>query len=171
MDIEQELKLRPVKKLKRGIGNLTPEAKQSIKEEVCKHMLTGKSLKSFLESRDGLPSRMAICKWRKEDEEFARKFNQCKEIGFEVIAEDIITIMDEKPPLEANGERIDKGFVFWQNNRAEVRMKLLASWLPRKYGSKKFTEHSGGVALNVITNVPERLEATQTVIEGSKIDE
>lgn len=55
----------------------------------------------------------------------------------------------------AGNERVDPGAVQWHRLQVDTRLKLLACWNPKKYGSKVGIEHAGGININVTTGVPE----------------
>lgn len=63
---------------------------------------------------------------------------RAREAGEEMIAVDTMAIIDEEPEriMSEHGSRVDPGYVAWQKNRAEQRMKLLKCWNPRKWGEK-----------------------------------
>jgi hypothetical protein len=42
-----------------------------------------------------------------------------------------------------HGDKVDSGYVAWQKNRAEQRLKLLAKWFPKKYGDRSAMEVTG----------------------------
>jgi hypothetical protein len=55
------------------------------------------------------------------------------------MAEESLNIMDGEPLAvfdEAGNKRYDSGSIAWNKNRAEHRLKLLACWNPKKYGTK-----------------------------------
>jgi hypothetical protein len=55
------------------------------------------------------------------------------------MAEQSLAIMDGEPLAvfdDAGNKRYDSGSIAWNKNRAEHRLKLLACWNPKKYGTK-----------------------------------
>lgn len=68
----------------------------------------------------------------------AERVARAREAGEEMIAVDTMAIIDEEPEriMSEQGSRVDPGYVAWQKNRAEQRMKLLKCWNPRKWGEK-----------------------------------
>lgn len=74
----------------------------------------------------------------KEDDDFAGRFARAREIGFDVIADEILEIAEERPERTATafGDKVDPGFVQHQRNRIETRLKLLAKWDPKRYGDR-----------------------------------
>lgn len=75
-------------------------------------------------------------------------------MGEEVLFEQNMAIVDEMPPVDANG-KTDSGFVAWQKNRIWARLEMLKRMNPKKYGDKVGVQHEGGVTLNVVTGVPD----------------
>ncbi len=76
--------------------------------------------------------------WLDKDKEFAARFAQARDVGADVIAEEALSIIDTFP-IEAvsdSGSRLDSAHVAWLKNRAEMRLKLLAKWNPKKYGDR-----------------------------------
>ena len=63
-----------------------------------------------------------------------------------MIADECLTIADTAPS--------DSVAVQWQRLRIDTRLKLLAKWNPRRYGDRVGLDHTGGVAIRVITGVP-----------------
>jgi hypothetical protein len=63
---------------------------------------------------------------------------KAREIGQEAIAEQIWLDMNTPPEriLSEGGARVDSGFVQWQKARAEIGLKLLAKWNPKRYGDR-----------------------------------
>ena len=97
--------------------------------------------------------------WVREDEDLAIAYQRARDVGADVIAEDVLRIIDEEPErivqIDEEGNkstsRIDSAGVAWAKNRAEMRLKLLAKWNPKKYGDKQQVEvgNKEGEALKV----------------------
>lgn len=88
--------------------------------------------------QDGMPATHTFYNWMETDEELSARFARARDIGFDVIAADVLNITDEYPertPTE-HGDKVDAGFVQWAKNRAEARLKLLAKWDPKRYGDR-----------------------------------
>jgi hypothetical protein len=67
------------------------------------------------------------------------QFARAREAGCDAMAEESLSIMDREPLAvfdDAGNKRYDSGSIAWNKNRAEHRLKLLACWNPKKYGSK-----------------------------------
>lgn len=98
------------------------------------------------------------------DEGLAIAYAHARDVGADVIAEDALRIIDEEPlrVIEVDEEgkqtgtsRIDSAAVAWAKNRAEMRLKLLAKWNPKKYGDKQTVDvgNKDGETLKVDSNV------------------
>ena len=117
------------------------ESKRSpeVAAEICAWIAEGKT---YADLRRSNPDRYAhkteIGRWRKADPEFDAAYLEARDLGFDVIAEDVLNIVDAKVDDPA-----------CRRVRAEYRLKLLAKWDPRRYGDKIQTEHSG--SMEVVT--------------------
>lgn len=112
------------------------------KDEICEWISEGKTLRDYCR-QDGKPKYVVIYDWLRDDSDFAERYARAREAGHDVIADEIITIVDQHPPPTAQGST-DSGYVTWQKNRAWTRLQLLAKWNPSRYGeSKKAVELSG----------------------------
>lgn len=87
---------------------------------------------------DDMPGERTVRDWMASDSELSAAIARAREIGFDVIASDALDIIDAEPERYATelGERVDGGSVQWAKNRAELRLKLLAKWDPKRYGDK-----------------------------------
>ena len=95
----------------------------------------------------GSPNWRTVYDWLEKDEDFATRFARARDAGADAIAEQALEIIDQVPDMAVTegGKRVDPGFVAWQRNRAEYRLKLLSKWNPKKYGDK-LDVTSGGKA-------------------------
>lgn len=87
---------------------------------------------------DDMPCTSTFYSWMDGDEELSGRFARARDIGFDVIASDVMKITDEYPERTATefGDKVDSGYVQWAKNRAELRLKLLAKWDPKRYGDR-----------------------------------
>lgn len=107
-------------------------------DEICERISCGETLRAICRD-DHMPSWVSVYDWIKSDSDFALRIERARELGFDAIAEHTVSILDE-PPERINtehGDKVDPGYVQWQKNRAEQRLKLLAKWHPKKYGDKQ----------------------------------
>lgn len=130
--------------------------------EICEWIADGKTLRDYCRQKEKPPF-WVIYEWMKEWPEFGQRFARAREVGHDVIAEEILGIVDVHPPSTPSGGT-DSGYVTWQKNRAWTRMQLLAKWNPRRYGeSAKSVEISGPNGGPIQTQA--------TVIDGTGLDD
>lgn len=115
---------------------------QKIADEICERLGKGEPLAQIC--RDGkMPGYRTVYDWMDADAAFAANIARARVDGFEAIAVDALTILDEEPErvVTVTGEdrsesRIDSASVQRAKNRFEGRLKLLAKWDPKRYGDK-----------------------------------
>lgn len=92
-----------------------------------------------------MPGLRTVYDWMADHADFAARIAKARESGYDMIAQDMLRIVDEQPPMIVGyrgDTRMDAGYVAWQRNRAEFRMKLLSKWDPKRYGEKLSVEGS-----------------------------
>jgi hypothetical protein len=101
-----------------------------------------------------MPAWQKIYEWMARDKELSGSIALARDVGADAIAEEALEIIDSEPEkiLTKNGYAIDSGYVTWQRNRADLRLKLLAKWNPKKYGDKTILS---GDKDNPLTVTPE----------------
>ena len=118
-------------------------------DEIVVWISNGQTLRDYCRI-EGNPAFRTIYDWLEKDKDFSARFAQARDVGGDVIAEEALSIIDTFPiqAVSDSGNRLDAGHVAWLKNRAEMRLKLLAKWNPKKYGEKVGVEHSGSIALD-----------------------
>ena len=112
-------------------------------EEVLSRIAQGETLAALARELGFHPT--AWMKHVRADEGLAIAYAEARDVGADVIAEQALEIIDAAPEriIEVDDEgktsqgRIDSAAVTWAKNRAEMRLKLLAKWNPKKYGDKQ----------------------------------
>ena len=124
---------KPRKKMGRP-SKYTPE----LAAEICERLSNGEPLRQICRD-DHMPAWTRIYDWMGRDEQLSGAIARAREQGADAIAEEALEILDTPPEriLTKTGEVIDSGYVTWQRNRAELRLKLLAKWHPKKYGDRQ----------------------------------
>lgn len=119
------------------IGRPTKYTEELI-DEICTRVSNGTPLREICREEDK-PTWSTFYDWLRKDKELSARFAQARELGTDAIAEDTMAIIDEKPERveDERSSRVDAGYVQWQKNRVELRLKLLAKWNPRKYGDRQ----------------------------------
>jgi hypothetical protein len=137
-------------------------------EELCSHIVAGGNLKTWCVAMDA-PYTM-VRRWLESDTERAKLYAAAKEDRADVLAEDILLIADEHPPLDGEG-RTDSGFVAWQKLRVDSRKWTAAKLRPGVYGERVALEHAGKVQFNLgmdTGRVPEAKDVTKPALPGKK---
>ncbi len=141
--------LQPVKKVGRPKKIFDVEQARSI----CNWIASGKTLSSYCD-RLGKPSMATVYRWLKLNEIFMREYVRARRIGFDVIAEDTLKIIDQEPHKIGEQNKYDMAHVNWMRNRVAHRLQLLARWDPKRYGNNFKVDTNKDVSLKVVTNVP-----------------
>lgn len=113
-------------------------------DDLCKSLVDGVPLAEW-SRREGNPSPDTVESWMESAPEVERAIARAREFGGDAIAAEALRIADD-----TTGEPVRDRL------RVETRLKLLAKWHPKRYGDLQKVEHSGGVAINVVTGVPEQ---------------
>lgn len=125
----------------------TPE----VVEEILQRLSDGEPLAVICRSDKKFPHPTIWLDWVRSDEELAIAYAHARDVGADAIAEQALEIIDAAPErvIEYDDQgntksgRIDSAAVAWARNRADLRLKLLAKWNPKKYGDKQTTELTG----------------------------
>lgn len=119
------------------IGRPPQPVPQDKADDIIEWISAGKTLREWCR-QPGNVSFRSVYDWIEKDAVFASRFARAREVGQDVIADECLAILDEPPErtLTENGDKVDSGYVAWQKNRAEMRLKLLAKWNPKRYGDK-----------------------------------
>jgi len=105
-------------------GKRTPE----IEERIIDGLSNGIALR-VLCRQAGMPSWRAVYNWMDADADFASRVACARDLGFEALAEDILDIADSTRAISDH--------VQLSKLRIDTRLKLLACWSPKKYGTKQ----------------------------------
>ena len=103
--------------------------------EICELVADGQSINK-ISKLPGMPNRSTILKWFRDVPEFSTMYARAKEIGFEVLADEIIDLAD----AEVN---TDKDQLRRHQLMIDTRKWLLAKLQPRKYGERVTQEIVG----------------------------
>ena len=124
------------------------QAKTPIKSMVPDHMddlvewiSSGKTLREFCR-QDGRPAWRTVYDYLEKDKPSAARFAHARALGEDAIAEETLALLDADPERCADG-KIDPGYVKLVKERADIRLKLLAKWNPKKWGDRVQQEVSG----------------------------
>ena len=143
------------KKLKKHIlkpetkSHIRPNARQydrdAITALVCSQIAEGKSLRSICDSDDKLPSASTFLDWMGEATALAEQYTRAREAGYFLLADEIVDIADENYTTAEDGtmERLSNEAIARNRLRVETRKWMLSKMLPKMYGDKVTTEHTG----------------------------
>ena len=111
----------------------TPE----LADEICQRLSNGEPLRQICRD-DHMPAWQKIYEWMAKDEKLSGFIARAREVGQDAIAEDIFSEMMQEPEriLSEGGGRIDAGYVQLIKARADIKLKLLAKWNPKRYGDR-----------------------------------
>ena len=151
------VKLQTDGKQSTKLGRPTEKVDPVEAKKICDWIAHGKTLREYCRQKGKVKWR-TIYKWLDKDKEFRSAFARARDTGCEILFEECLELIDT-PPVYCGSEgntRIDPSFINWQKNRVETRMKMLAKFNPKRFGDRLGVEHDGGVALTVLTGVPEK---------------
>lgn len=140
-----------------------------VEDEICRRLSEGETLRAICRDEE-MPPWRSVYDWISQDEGFAARFARAREVGADAIAEETLDIIDELPGRTntEHGDKVDSGYVAWQKNRAEQRLKLLAKWFPKKYGDKAALELTGADGGPVQITDTERAAKIAAILAAAK---
>ena len=103
------------------------------RKEVLRRLERGETLNSICRD-DDMPSAAIVHKWRKSKPEFRNRYERAREIGYSVMADDLLDIADTKSADEE---------VMRSRLRVDTRKWLMSKALPKIYGDKLTHEGAG----------------------------
>lgn len=125
---------------------------QEIADTICERLSEGESLNSICKD-EGMPSEAAVRAWALEDREgFAAKYTRAREIGYDCMAEQILSLADEcrigeKSITKATGIEVTTGDMVDRSRlQVEARKWLLSKMLPKRFGER--VEHDVAGSIN-----------------------
>lgn len=131
---------QPAKKKTGRPSKYTPE----IAQKMCEMLSDGIPLREICR-QEGFPEWRTVYDWMYRDDALgadgvglSAAIARAREVGQEAIAEQIWLDMLAEPEriLSEGGGRIDSGYVQLIKARADIGLKLLAKWNPKRYGDK-----------------------------------
>ena len=125
----------------------TPE----LAAEICERLSNGEPLRQICRD-DHMPAWTAVYAWGIKDAELSERIARAREAGQDAIAEEIYALVEKEPEriLSEGGGRVDSGYVQWVRTQADIKLKLLAKWNPKRYGDRVAHEGvEGGAPIKV----------------------
>ncbi len=126
---------------KRGRGRPAEPVPTDKMDEILEWISSGQTLRDYCRI-EGNPAWRTVYDWLEKDKEFAARFARARELGEDAIAAEIMEIIDTEPEKatssgkDSYSEHRDSAHVAWLKNRAEMRLKLLAKWNPKRWGDR-----------------------------------
>lgn len=131
---------------------------QETADRICKGLAEGESLRAVC--RDAGVAHSSVFEWLARQPEFADQYAQAREVGYRLMAEEIIEISDDAGAdviTDKDGnQRTDAERVARSKLRVDSRKWMLSKMLPKLYGDKLDVEHKGSVNITA-TPTDERL--------------
>lgn len=106
---------------------------EEVKEQVLSRIALGETLASLAREFGFHPQSWADR--LKTDEALALAYQHARDVGADALAEQALALIDQEP-ARIEG-RVDPGHVQWRRAQVDTRLKLLACWNPKKYGTKQ----------------------------------
>ena len=126
-----------------------PNARQYDREKitgfVCYQIAQGRSLRSILDNDDDLPSSSTFLEWMGASSDLAEQYAHARQLSYQLLSDEIIAISDENYTTDEHGvkERLSSEAIQRNRLRVDTRKWMLQKMLPKVYGEKLQTEHTG----------------------------
>lgn len=141
----------------------TPE----IAEAICEHIANGRSLVTYCKEND--VSYVTVMRWLNAKEEFRNNYTRAREDQANFLAEEILRISDDglnDTYTDREGNVVVNQDVIARSRlRVDSRKWYASKMLPKKYGEKIQTEHSGEMTVRAKTDVSD--DELATIAAGS----
>lgn len=115
-----------------------------IAREICNRLADGEPLRQICRDKH-MPAWRTVYDWMYQDDTageesvgLSASIAKARELGQDAIAEEIYNFVSEKPEymMTEAGPKVDSGYVQWMRVQADIKLKLLAKWNPRRFGDK-----------------------------------
>lgn len=139
---------------------------QAVTDEILRRLSEGETLNGICRSDAKFPHPTVFRDWCDQDESLAIAYARAREVGFDAIACEALAILDAEPERvittmgdDRSESRIDSAAVQLAYRRAEIRLKLLAKWDPKRYGDLVKVGNADGS--NIAPEIDETTRATR----------
>ena len=145
-------------------AKITPEVKAQVLERIA----LGETLAALGRELGFHPQSWAD--WMRADEGLAVAYQHARDVGADALAEEALALIDGTPDRVEG--KIDPGYVQWKRAQVDTRLKLLACWNPKKYGTKQTVDvgNKDGEALKVEHDVSDLATTLAATLRASKRD-
>jgi hypothetical protein len=124
-------------------------------DRICAGLEAGKSLRQISKDLGFSGNPAEISRWGNDPDGahgFAQRYARAMVARWEMMAEEVVDIADEKAPVDALGH-VDTGWVQQQRLRSDNRKWLLSKAMPRKYGDKVEATVIGDPSAPLLTRI------------------
>lgn len=134
------------------------EYTQDMADQVCEHLMNGKSLRK-IEAIAGMPNRLTILRWLRENPSFQTQYAHAREEQAEALAEEILDISDDGANdtyVDDEGvERTNHDVIARSRLRVDSRKWIASKLKPKKYGESTQVKHADadGNKLDIVSVV------------------
>lgn len=135
----------------------TPE----LAARICERIAAGEPLSKICADQD-MPGHTAVAQWLHRHSEFAERYARAREDQADTLADEIVRIADEQPPVDGESGRVDAGWVQWQRTRLDARKWTAAKLRPRRYGDR--LEVGGEIGVRALSD--EQMAARITELQA-----
>lgn len=115
-------------------------------DAICELLAEGLSLRKSCE-QVGSIGVQTVLDWTKKNPDFSGQYARAREVGYQLLADEILEISDDSDPL---GDKMDPERVARARLRVDSRKWMLSKMLPKVYGDKIETTHSGEIGIRSI---------------------
>jgi len=125
-------------------SSYTPE----LAAKICERLAAGESLNAICKDED-MPDRVTVYRWVDANEEFRNKYACARDMGLDVMADDVIAIADtpvegtKTATKEWGTETTKADMIDHRKLRVDTRKWYLSKLAPKRYGDKQAVEVTG----------------------------
>ena len=138
--------------------------REAIGTSICSELKKGRSLESICKA-EGMPAISTVLDWVEQDPAFAEQYAHARKIGYALLADEIIQLSDKthewvtiqeldkegKPQFDEHGKPklkqvlmpLSADVIAHKRVQIDTRKWMLSKMLPKVYGDKVTTEHTG----------------------------
>lgn len=133
---------------------------QEVADAICAELAEGKSLNEACKA-EGMPAESTVRAWALDDVEgFSAKYTRARAIGYERLADEILSISDTTQPgvktkVNEKGEveTTEGDMIEHRRLRVDSRKWMLAKMLPKVYGDKVTHQGDEDKPIRMVTRI------------------
>lgn len=127
-------------------------AHDEVKQAICVALAEGMSLRKACRMNGDIPP-SNILYWCQQDEQFAEQYARARDIGYRLLAEEILDISDDGQNDtyvdDQGNRRTDQDVIARSRLRVDSRKWMLSKMLPKIYGEKLDVDLKAGVTVRL----------------------